>query len=226
MDRFDFVVIGAGAAGEAAANMARRRGASVAIVDRDLIGGSCSFWACIPSKSLLHSAAVHAGGGDYPWPGAARRDYNINRIGIPYPDDAFHVQRLEDVGAVIVRGTARLDGPGRVVVTHDDVTHELEGTHVVAVGSQSRPGPAGTGPDPVLDEPRGHIGQRAAEEPAHPRRRADRRRAGPVYARYGVPVTIVESNPRIRPATIRGTPRSSPMRSRRPALPSGPVCAR
>ena len=69
MDRFDFVVIGAGAAGEAAANMARRRGASVAIVDRDLIGGSCSFWACIPSKSLLHSAAVHAGGGDYPWPG-------------------------------------------------------------------------------------------------------------------------------------------------------------
>ena len=140
MDRFDFVVIGAGAAGEAAANMARRRGASVAIVDRDLIGGSCSFWACIPSKSLLHSAAVHAGGGDYPWPrAAARRDYNINRIGIPYPDDAFHVQRLEDVGAVIVRGTARLDGPGRVVVTHDDVTHELEGTHVVvAVGSQSR----------------------------------------------------------------------------------------
>ena len=127
MDRFDFVVIGAGAAGEAAAaNMARRRGASVAIVDRDLIGGSCSFWACIPSKSLLHSAAVHAGGGDYPWPkAAARRDYNINRIGIPYPDDAFHVQRLEDVGAVIVRGTARLDGPGRVVVTHDDVTHEL-----------------------------------------------------------------------------------------------------
>jgi pyruvate/2-oxoglutarate dehydrogenase complex dihydrolipoamide dehydrogenase (E3) component len=84
MDRFDFVVIGAGAAGEAAAFMARERGASVAIVDRDLIGGSCSFWACIPSKSLLHSAAVHYGGGDYPWPkAAARRDYNINRIGIP-----------------------------------------------------------------------------------------------------------------------------------------------
>ena len=171
----------------------------MAIVDRDLIGGSCSFWACIPSKSLLHSAAVHAGGGDYPWPGAARRDYNINRIGIPYPDDAFHVQRLEDVGAVIVRGTARLDGPGRVVVTHDDVTHELEGTHVVvAVGSQSRV------PDlPGLDQIpywTNREGTSASELPKSLLILG----GGPtgvelaqVYARYGVPVTIVESNPRI-----------------------------
>ncbi len=200
MDRFDFVVIGAGAAGEAAANMARERGASVAIVDRDLVGGSCSFWACIPSKSLLHSAAVHAGGGDYPWPrAAARRDYNINRIDIPYPDDAFHVKRLEEVGAVIVRGTARLDGPGRVVVTHDDVTHELEGTHVVvAVGSESRipdlPGldqitywtnkdatSASELPESLLVLGGGPTGVELAQ----------------VYARYGVPVTLVESNPRI-----------------------------
>jgi pyruvate/2-oxoglutarate dehydrogenase complex dihydrolipoamide dehydrogenase (E3) component len=209
MDRFDFVVIGAGAAGEAAANKARERGATVAIVDRDLVGGSCSFWACIPSKSLLHSAAVHAGGGDYPWPrAAARRDYNINRIGIPYPDDAFHVQRLEAVGAVIVRGTARLDGPGRVVVTHDDVTHELEGTHVVvAVGSRSRipnlPGldeipywtnreasSASELPESLLVLGGGPTGVELAQ----------------VYARYGVPVTIVDSNPRI---LARDHPRNS-----------------
>jgi dihydrolipoamide dehydrogenase len=57
MDRFDFVVIGAGAAGEAAAHAARERGASVAVVERELFGGSCSFWACIPSKSLLHAAS-------------------------------------------------------------------------------------------------------------------------------------------------------------------------
>jgi len=209
MDRFDFVVIGAGAAGEGAANMARQRGASVAIVDRDLIGGSCSFWACIPSKSLLHSAAVHAGGGDYPWPkAAARRDYNINRIGIPYPDDAFHIQRLEGVGAVIVRGTARLDGPGRVVVTHDDVVHELEGTNVVvAVGSESRI------PDlPGLDQIpywTNRQGTSASELPASLLILG----GGPtgvelaqVYARYGVPVTIVESNPRI---LARDHPRNS-----------------
>jgi len=64
MDHFDFVIIGAGAAGEAAAYEARRRGASVAIVDRELFGGSCPFWACMPSKSLLHAAGVHAIGGD------------------------------------------------------------------------------------------------------------------------------------------------------------------
>lgn len=209
MDRFDFVVIGAGAAGEGAANKARERGASVAIVDRDLIGGSCSFWACIPSKSLLHSSAVHAGGGEYPWIKAtARRDYNINRIGIPYPDDAFHVQRLEAVGAVIVRGTARLDGPGRVVVSHDDVTHELEATNiVVAVGSQSRvpnlPGldqipfwtnreatSASELPESLLVLGGGPTGVELAQ----------------VYARYGVPVTIVDSNPRI---LARDHPRNS-----------------
>jgi flavin-dependent dehydrogenase len=47
MDPFDFVIIGAGAGGEAAAHEARRLGASVAIVDRELFGGSCPFWASI-----------------------------------------------------------------------------------------------------------------------------------------------------------------------------------
>ena len=64
MDRFDFVIIGAGPAGEAAANEALRLGATAAVVDRDLFGGQCPFWACMPSKSLLHSAAIRALGGD------------------------------------------------------------------------------------------------------------------------------------------------------------------
>jgi pyruvate/2-oxoglutarate dehydrogenase complex dihydrolipoamide dehydrogenase (E3) component len=209
MDRFDFVVIGAGAAGEAAAFKARERGASVAIIDRDLVGGSCSFWACIPSKSLLHSAAVHHGGGDYPWPKASdRRDYNISREGIDYPDDGNHVQRLTDAGAEIVRGTARLNGPGRVTVRHDEVVHELEAEHVVvAVGSTSRipdlPGlsdiPYWTNreatsarelPESLLILGGGPTGVELAQ----------------VYARYGVPVTIVDSNPRI---LARDHPRNS-----------------
>ena len=52
------------AAGEAAAYEARRLGASVAVVDRELFGGSCPFWACMPSKALLHAAAV-VGGADF-----------------------------------------------------------------------------------------------------------------------------------------------------------------
>ena len=80
MDRFDLVVIGAGVAGEAATHYARGKGASVAVIDRALFGGSCPFWACMPSKALLHAAAVHHIGGDYPWTKASDfRDYMINR---------------------------------------------------------------------------------------------------------------------------------------------------
>jgi pyruvate/2-oxoglutarate dehydrogenase complex dihydrolipoamide dehydrogenase (E3) component len=134
---FDFVVIGAGASGEAATHYARARGASVAIVDRDLFGGSCPYWACMPSKTLLHAAEVKAHGGDYPWPKASdRRDYMINRIKTDYPNDGSHVHALEKVGATVFRGTARIAGPGKVVVTHENTTHELTATDIViAVGS-------------------------------------------------------------------------------------------
>ena len=94
MDRFDFVIIGAGAAGEAAANAALERGKTVAVVERELFGGSCSFWACIPSKALLHAAAEHRCG-TYPWQRASdRRDYMINREGRDWPDDSGHVKPL------------------------------------------------------------------------------------------------------------------------------------
>jgi len=134
---FDFVIIGAGASGEAAAHYARARGATVAVVDRDLFGGSCPYWACMPSKTLLHAAEVRAHGGDYPWPKASdRRDYMINRERRDYPDDSSHVRSLERAGATVLRGTARLAGPGRVVVTHEATTHELTAKNVIiAVGS-------------------------------------------------------------------------------------------
>jgi pyruvate/2-oxoglutarate dehydrogenase complex dihydrolipoamide dehydrogenase (E3) component len=200
MGRFDFVVIGAGAAGEAAANMARQRGASVAIVDRDLVGGSCAFWACIPSKSLLHSSAVHAAGGDYPWERASvRRDWNINREGISYPDDASHVKRLEEVGAVVVRGTAQLDGPGRVVVRHEDVFHELEaGNVVVAVGSNSRiPDLPGLDQIPYWTNREGTSARELPESLLILGGGPTGVELAQVYARFGVPVTVVESNSRI-----------------------------
>ena len=209
MDRFDLVVIGAGPAGEAAAFKGRARGASVAIVDRDLFGGACPFFACMPSKSLLHSAAVHAAGGDYPWPMAsARRDWMISREGTDYPDDTRHFDDLRKAGAVPMRGTGRLAGPGRVVVAHDDVEHEIEaGAVIVAVGSTSK----------IPDMPG------LAEVPVWTNREATSTRelpasllilgAGPtgvelsqVFARYGVPVTLVVPSDRILP---RDHPRTS-----------------
>jgi pyruvate/2-oxoglutarate dehydrogenase complex dihydrolipoamide dehydrogenase (E3) component len=209
MDRFDLVIIGAGPAGEAAAFLARGRGASVAIVDRDLFGGACPFFACMPSKSLLHSAAVHVAGGDYPWPKAsARRDWMISREGTDYPDDSRHFADLQAAGAVPMRGTARLDGPGRVIVSHDGVEHGLDTAAViVAVGSTSKvpemPGlsdvPFWTNreatsarelPESLLVLGAGPTGVELAQ----------------AYARFGVPVTLVVPGPRILP---RDHPRSS-----------------
>lgn len=203
MDRFDIAVIGAGPAGEAAANKARALGATVAIIDRDLVGGSCPFWGCIPSKSLLHAAQRHADGADYPWERAsARRDYMINREGIPYPDDTGHVQRLEAVGAAVLRGEGRLDGPGRVVVRHDGAEHALEAAAVIiAVGSVTKV------PDlPGIESVRTwtNIDATGARElPASLLVLG----GGPtgvelaqVYARFGVPVTVVQSRDRLIPA--------------------------
>jgi pyruvate/2-oxoglutarate dehydrogenase complex dihydrolipoamide dehydrogenase (E3) component len=139
-ERFDFVVIGAGAAGEAAASYARARGATVALVERDLFGGTCAFWGCMPSKTLLHAAEIRARGGEYSWEKAsARRDYMIVREGRDYPDDSGHVKGYKSVGTVPIRGTAKISGPGRVSVRTDDGARELEaGDIVIAVGSVAK----------------------------------------------------------------------------------------
>jgi dihydrolipoamide dehydrogenase len=63
-ETYDLVIIGAGEAGQAAAHLARKLGGSVVIIDRELFGGSCPFWACMPSKALLHAAAIHHLGGE------------------------------------------------------------------------------------------------------------------------------------------------------------------
>ena len=105
MEPFDFVIIGAGPAGEAAAYEARARGATVAIIDRRWFGGSCPHIGCLPSKSLLHGAAEHAANpASYSWERAsAARDYMVNRpADAAEPDDSSHVRRLEDAGAVVL----------------------------------------------------------------------------------------------------------------------------
>ena len=197
MDRFDLAVIGAGAAGEAAAHYAAGQGASVAIIDRALFGGSCPFWACMPSKALLHAAAVHHAGGGYPWKKASDfRDYMINRTETETPDDSGHVTSLEGAGATVIRGSASLAGPGRIRV---DGRRELEADAVVlAIGSVSRvpdlPGLAEAHPWTNVQ------GTSARELP----RSLVILGAGPtgvelaqVYARYGVPVTLVHPRDRV-----------------------------
>src|SRR5438046_503803 len=70
---------------------------------------------------------------------AARRDYMINREGIPYPDDSGHVKGLQAAGATVVRGTARITARGRVDVTDGGRAQELAARNIViAVGSTTK----------------------------------------------------------------------------------------
>jgi pyruvate/2-oxoglutarate dehydrogenase complex dihydrolipoamide dehydrogenase (E3) component len=134
----DIIVIGGGAAGEAAGFAAAALGAPAVLVERDLVGGACPFWACMPSKTLLNSAAQRACGADYDWAHAsARRDWMISREGIDYPDDSGHVRRMEAAGTRVIRGEARLIGRGAVEVrTRDgDVASLRAASVIVAAGS-------------------------------------------------------------------------------------------
>ena len=124
---FDVIVIGAGPAGEVAAGrLARAGGRSVAIVEHDLVGGECSFYACMPSKALLRPAEVLSEARRVPGAAEAvtgsldvsaalaRRDEIVNNL-----DDAKQLPWLEERGIELFRGGARLDGERRVVVADD-----------------------------------------------------------------------------------------------------------
>lgn len=202
MERYDFVIIGAGPAGEAAAYEARDRGASVAIVDRDLFGGSCPHWGCVPSKSLLNGAARHSAGGDYPWSRAsARRDYMINREGRDYPDDGGHVRGLEGAGARAYRGAGRLAGPGRVAISSDAADLEVAAQAVIlAVGSATKVPPVAG-----IETIRTWTNKEATGARELPRSLLVLG-GGPtgieiaqVYARFGVPTQVVQSGARLLP---------------------------
>ena len=185
MDRFQFVVIGAGPAGEAAAFKARELDATVAVVDRLWFGGSCPHIGCIPSKSLLHSAAVHAAGGDMTWERAsARRDYMVNRAAdAEAPDDTSHVKALEDAGAKDVprerpdrcqrAGRGRRFGRRRNARSRSRQRHRRDGFELEGAADR------GSVRDAPVDEPAGHAHARAAAQPARAGWRPDRRRARP-----------------------------------------------
>jgi pyruvate/2-oxoglutarate dehydrogenase complex dihydrolipoamide dehydrogenase (E3) component len=139
--QYDLIVLGAGPVGENVADYATKAGLKCVIVESELVGGDCSFWACIPSKALLRppsarDAARRVGGAREAVTGPldvaavlARRDYFVSDW-----DDASSLPWLESAGIDLVRGHGRLAGERRVeVTTHDGDTVVLEATHAVAV---------------------------------------------------------------------------------------------
>ena len=137
----DVIVIGAGAVGENVADRTVQGGLSTVIVEAELVGGECSYWACMPSKALLRAGSALRAARSVP--GAAEavtgeidpRAVFHRRDQITHDhDDSSQVDWLDGAGIELLRGHARLVGPRRVVVTAADGTvTELEARHAVAV---------------------------------------------------------------------------------------------
>ncbi len=137
----DVVVLGLGPGGEYAAQKLAEAGLDVVGIDRDLVGGECPFYGCIPSKMMVRAADALgearrvdqlAGTADVSadWTKVARR---IDKQATNHWQDDSHVERLEEAGVRIVRGSGRLDGTASVRVGED--TYRAARGVVLGVGT-------------------------------------------------------------------------------------------
>ncbi|MFS0911157.1 NAD(P)/FAD-dependent oxidoreductase [Microbacterium sp. 179-I 3D2 NHS] len=144
-DEYDLIVLGGGAVGENVADRAVQGGLTAIIVEDELVGGECSYWACMPSKALLRPAqalraAQHVGGASQAVTGTLdvravfdRRDSFTSN----WSDDG-QVKWLDSAGIDLARGHGRISGEREVTVTGaDGATRVLRARHAVAVSTGS-----------------------------------------------------------------------------------------
>jgi pyruvate/2-oxoglutarate dehydrogenase complex dihydrolipoamide dehydrogenase (E3) component len=143
---YDVIVIGAGPVGYTAAARARAAGLSVAVAERELVGGECAYWACIPSKAMLRPVVAIADARRV----AGARQAVTTTVDVPAVlarrdewvagwNDEGQAAGLKNLGAELIRGHGRLDGHQRVAVTTPDGgTVALTARHAVVICTGSR----------------------------------------------------------------------------------------
>jgi len=202
----EVVVLGMGPGGEHVATELANAGLDVIGVEKELLGGECPYWACVPTKMMVRGADALAEGARVNelsghatvqprWDPVARRirdDATDN-----WHDDAA-VRRFESTGGRFVRGAGRLDGPRRVVV--DDEVIEVSKAIVVATGTRPRIPPikgldgvdywtnrgavaATEAPESLVVVGGGAVGCEFSQ----------------MFARFGVQVTLLEGEPHVLP---------------------------
>jgi pyruvate/2-oxoglutarate dehydrogenase complex dihydrolipoamide dehydrogenase (E3) component len=203
-EKFDVIVIGMGPGGEEVAEQLAEAGLAVAGVEKNLVGGECPYWGCIPSKAIIRAADALAEGRRIPelagsatvtpdWAAVARRlrDQITDNW-----DDRVAVERFERKGGHFFRGSGRLAGPGKVQVG-DTV---LEASRAVVINTGTSPA---IPPIPGLDGVQYWTNREAIEAEQLPGSLlvmgggAIGAELAQAFARFGVRVTVVEAADRI-----------------------------
>ena len=204
----DVVVLGGGPAGENVVGGCAAAGLSVVLVERELVGGECSYWGCVPSKTLIRPGDVLAAARRVPGAAEAvtgsvdaaaafaQRDYMTSGW-----SDAGQARWLTEVGADLVRGHGRLTGPRTVEVETSGRPVRLRAARAVVLATGTSPA---LPPIPGLDRVGAWDNRDATAAKALPRRLlvlgggAVGAELAQAFRRLGTPeVTLVEGGPRL-----------------------------